>query len=238
MKAVRCWSAVLALFTPIALAATAAAEPIVDVQTLLAPGPHVVDRGFLFFGRTADMDYGLTTGGVRLSGPGISDGTGNALLAFPSVARCETNPGDCRPGDRVNLTTRVQSPAAAFVFQDTNVSFDPDAPFDFRLTTGAVLLSDLFATAPFQFAGEVDGIRFTGSGSLQLFGATRQDGTFLTTAIQFTFAEPAAPVPEPGTLLLLSAASVGAAGLRRRWSMHWDDRPGCSYQTAEVTRLT
>jgi hypothetical protein len=215
MKALRCLCAWVGLLTVVS-AGMAAAEPIGDVQTLLAPGPYVVDRGFLFFGRSDDMDYGLGSGPVRISGPAISDGVGNALLSFPSLARCESSPGDCRAGQRVNLTTRVQSPAAAFIFTEGGILFDPVAPFDFRLTTSSVLLSDAAATAPFRFTGLVDGITFTGGGSLQLFGATRDDGSFFTTAVQFTFSDTAAPIPEPGTLLLLSTAAAAAAGVRRR----------------------
>jgi hypothetical protein len=105
---------------------------------------------------------------------------------------------------------------------------------DFRIDAGDVVLGDVppgaglgvSTTAPFRFSGVLTGIldgsnghdvevALTGRGRAQV--GTHPDGHWAFTLYAF---EPAAPIPEPGTILLLGTTGLGLAARLRRRSRH------------------
>jgi hypothetical protein len=138
------------------------------------------------------------------------------------------------PGSRVELSNHIQLSDVELVGL-----FNGPGAIDFRFTTGrAVQLPSTFAidpgnpyyetyTQPFTFSGEVVGydaarnVVFTrdllgrGESDFLFHGVNASDGKrFFLTDTRFRFA-PAAPVPEPATILML-LGGVATATARRR----------------------
>jgi hypothetical protein len=129
-------------------------------------------------------------------------------------------------GDEDGLSSVVVDDVAYNAFLVGTITLTSEAFVVPPLASGA---SQVFSV-PFTASGRIQGyaqpsdlstllfdIDLRGIGTATATGTGVSDGSFLLTqGTQYVFEDPAAPVPEPGTMLLIGSGLAGFAAVRRR----------------------
>jgi PEP-CTERM motif len=223
-------SVVFAVIGTAVVSAVAAADPIPTAQVRITGGSVVVDPGSIFGPPESGPRHGL-----HLIGP-------NFELSGGGTGPVQCHEG-CLPGDRFSMSADIFVRTGTISFDSRTVEFDALAnsggasvdllsPTFFTVPTPSA--GSFVFTAPFRLEGFAsipdfvfapDGEPIPATRSWVLEGAGTATGTYSFAddpggpvlrfdSIRFDFHD-AAPVPEPGTLLLLGGG-VTAAGMRQR----------------------
>ena len=199
------------------LAKTTYAEPITPTLRITS-GFATIDTG----------DFPDSFWVFNASGPGFSlnlfEDLGLGTTSISLVPPINASTGWGSDPDNTSGSVRVGS-RQFDMSSGVRISLSFSSP---PLTTAPPLPSDpnefIEVSAPFTMTGTIsglisDGREFSyvieGSGTTSFSGLLSDDRSFMTVESQFHSFEDAAPIPEPGTILLLSAAA-GIAGLRQR----------------------
>jgi hypothetical protein len=199
----------------------ASSEPIT-----IRSGIIEVNPGGIFSGAGVEL---VGTGGFRLSGA-----AGDGVTAF---LRC----GPCLPGETFSLAGRMDRLGGSVNYGGTTHEFSYtrgdwgellfEAP-SFVLPRAAVLPTDFTFKTPFSMSGQAvfvyepstRNVRlgFDGSGIATVrgtvfpFDAAAGGQQYVLESLQYAFGSAAAPVPEPGTMLLFGSGAVAALLKTRR----------------------
>jgi hypothetical protein len=200
---------------------TASSEPITIRNGIIEVNP-----GSIFAGAGVGL---VGMGGFQLSGS-----AGDGVTAFQLC-------GPCLPGETISLAGRMDRLGGSVNYRGTTHEFSFtrgdggellfEAP-SFVLPRAAVLPTDFTFKTPFSMSGHAFFVyepsardvrlEFAGSGIATLhatvspFDAAAGGQQYVLHSLRYEFGSTAAPVPEPGTMLLFGSGAVAAVLKTRR----------------------
>jgi hypothetical protein len=218
-------------------AATGAADPI-TLQTIpirVTGGAVTVTPGLV---RDGPPEAGPHGGAV------LTSSSPAFQLSGSGTARVDCDAG-CASGEEISLSARVSLRSGTYTFQGQSVEFDAfSPPFGsaiLELTAPNLFVvpdsgpgSSVFrSTFQLEGTGSVDAFEFPdnpeedptpvvlfftfeGSGTATGTYQFEEENLFRFQDLRFEFAEEGAPVPEPGTMLLLGSGAVALCARRRK----------------------